>query len=341
MQKPLLESSEKGCGLMHPHQTLRVEMRFKNARLYNAILERTNNINTDLRDFRLQETIGPVAAFCEQHGLSKSDGQMIYKLLNLKLGPTLRKGGFGKYTVIIRPICVTLANLLDRDVEWLFPNELYAHAWPRMISKDIDGARFLSLREAPRSALLLPADQETNIIQAELRQQVRIALKTLTPREEKIMIRKFGLNGEPEQGLEEISEAFQVSRERIRQIEAKALRKLRHPLRARKLRPFISPAEWTTPEELPQQPDSPPPRIVASQPPRPRSPKRILEKNLIWRCTLTTTAEQLPNLNFENIMDFAPREAISPRKMHIRVHPIAQPGLILLIISGFADRWAI
>lgn len=327
---------------MQHNQTLRVEMRFKNARLYNAILERTANINTDIRDFRLQETLGPVVAFCEQHGLTKSDGQMIYKLLNLKLGPTRSKGGFGKYTVIIRPICVTLANLLDRDIEWLFPNELYAHAWPRMISKDIDGARFLSLREAPRTALLLPADQETNIIQAELRQQIRAALKTLTPREEKIIIRKFGLNGEPEQGLEEISNVFGVSRERIRQIEAKALRKLRHPSRTKRLRPFIGPSEWTIPAEPPEPlPILVPPHIVAPQPSRPRSTRRILEKNLIWRCTLTTTAEQLPSLNFQNIMDFAPREAISPRKMHVRVHHIAQPGLILLIISGVADRLVI
>jgi RNA polymerase primary sigma factor len=59
---------------------------------------------------------------------------------------------------------------------------------------------------------------------------------TLTPREEKIMKMRFGLEDGSEHTLEEVGLEFAVTRERIRQIEAKALRKLRHPLRSRKLR---------------------------------------------------------------------------------------------------------
>jgi RNA polymerase primary sigma factor len=64
-------------------------------------------------------------------------------------------------------------------------------------------------------------------------------LHTLTPREEKIMKMRFGLEDGSEHTLEEVGLEFAVTRERIRQIEAKALRKLRQPSRSRKLRLFL------------------------------------------------------------------------------------------------------
>jgi RNA polymerase primary sigma factor len=64
-------------------------------------------------------------------------------------------------------------------------------------------------------------------------------LHTLTPREEKIMKMRFGLEDGSEHTLEEVGLEFAVTRERIRQIEAKALRKLRQPSRSRKLRSFL------------------------------------------------------------------------------------------------------
>ena len=64
-------------------------------------------------------------------------------------------------------------------------------------------------------------------------------LKTLTPREEKVIKMRFGLDDGSEHTLEEVGQSFAVTRERIRQIEAKALRKLRHPSRSRKLRAFL------------------------------------------------------------------------------------------------------
>jgi RNA polymerase primary sigma factor len=66
-----------------------------------------------------------------------------------------------------------------------------------------------------------------------------LTLHTLTPREEKIMKMRFGLEDGSEHTLEEVGLEFAVTRERIRQIEAKALRKLRHPSRSRKLRSFL------------------------------------------------------------------------------------------------------
>jgi RNA polymerase primary sigma factor len=61
----------------------------------------------------------------------------------------------------------------------------------------------------------------------------------LTPREERVIKMRFGLEDGSEHTLEEVGQSFQVTRERIRQIEAKALRKLRHPLRSHKLRAFL------------------------------------------------------------------------------------------------------
>jgi RNA polymerase primary sigma factor len=69
-----------------------------------------------------------------------------------------------------------------------------------------------------------------------LREQTRQVLKTMTPREEQILRMRFGLDDGTEQTLEEVGRSFNVTRERIRQIESKALRRLRHPSRASKLR---------------------------------------------------------------------------------------------------------
>jgi RNA polymerase primary sigma factor len=64
-------------------------------------------------------------------------------------------------------------------------------------------------------------------------------LSTLTPREEKVLKMRFGIGERSNHTLEEVGQSFAVTRERIRQIEAKALRKLRHPSRSRKLRAFL------------------------------------------------------------------------------------------------------
>jgi len=77
------------------------------------------------------------------------------------------------------------------------------------------------------------------VINLNLREQTAQVLKTLTPREEKIIKMRFGLEDGSEHTLEEVGQNFAVTRERIRQIEAKALRKLRHPSRSHRLRTFL------------------------------------------------------------------------------------------------------
>jgi RNA polymerase primary sigma factor len=77
------------------------------------------------------------------------------------------------------------------------------------------------------------------VIKANLSEQTSRVLSTLTPREEKVLRMRFGIGEKSDHTLEEVGQDFEVTRERIRQIEAKALRKLRHPSRAKKLKSFV------------------------------------------------------------------------------------------------------
>src|SRR3989440_2892950 len=85
-------------------------------------------------------------------------------------------------------------------------------------------------------SMVSPAEAVINV---NLKDQTAQVLRTLTPREEKVVKMRFGLEDGSEHTLEEVGQSFAVTRERIRQIEAKALRKLRHPSRSRKLRAFM------------------------------------------------------------------------------------------------------
>ncbi len=81
-----------------------------------------------------------------------------------------------------------------------------------------------------------PADAASHLL---LKEQLRDVLSSLTPREEKVLSLRFGLEDGRPRTLEEVGKEFDVTRERIRQIEAKALRKLRHPSRSKKLKDFL------------------------------------------------------------------------------------------------------
>ncbi|HEY3124051.1 MAG TPA: RNA polymerase sigma factor RpoD [Thermoanaerobaculia bacterium] len=78
-----------------------------------------------------------------------------------------------------------------------------------------------------------------SVLVSNLQDQTRRVLKSLTPREEQVLKMRFGVGDGSEHTLEEVGRSFNVTRERIRQIESKALRKLRHPSRAKKLKPFL------------------------------------------------------------------------------------------------------
>ena len=88
----------------------------------------------------------------------------------------------------------------------------------------------------PDEDVLAPAEAATFTM---LREQLIDVLDSLTPREQKVLKLRFGLDDGRARTLEEVGKEFEVTRERIRQIEAKALRKLRHPSRSKKLKDFL------------------------------------------------------------------------------------------------------
>ena len=100
-----------------------------------------------------------------------------------------------------------------------------------LISYVFDSIDFIPDEDAP-----VPAEAASHTL---LKEQLSGVLKSLTPREEKVLRLRFGLEDGRPRTLEEVGKEFNVTRERIRQIEAKALRKLRHPSRSKKLRDFL------------------------------------------------------------------------------------------------------
>ena len=76
-------------------------------------------------------------------------------------------------------------------------------------------------------------------VRYDLQKQIGNSLNALTPREEKVLRKRFGIGESTDHTLEEVGQNFEVTRERIRQIEAKALRKLRHPSRSERLKNFV------------------------------------------------------------------------------------------------------
>lgn len=218
---------------MSPDAAVRVEVKFKNARLYSAICDaayQDKNYHTSLGQ-------GRVSAFCRFYEVSYD---LVSQLLLLRLSPILKRT---RHTY--RPICVTLSNILDIDCATLFPQALYAQSWPTRFSTDVPLATFVGLGAAKR--LTLPPSSFEAVANRELRELMTAAVATLTPRETRVITRRFGLDGQGEQTLEEVAQEHAVSRERIRQVEAKAMRKLRHPSRSRTLRPFASVVRDDTP----------------------------------------------------------------------------------------------
>jgi len=206
---------------------LRIEARFKNERLWQAIEER----------FRLAkgDSAGCVALAARTIGIAQT---ALSQLLNLQKSPySTHKNRGGEPLASTRQI----ADFFGENVEELFPQTLYGLALPKVVVKTVESATVLSLQEA-RSQHLLPAVDD-ELMRAEdttsLRQDLESAIRTLRPREEKLLRLRFGLDDGKERTLDECAEAFGVCPQRARQIEARALRLLRHPSRSRKLRSHI------------------------------------------------------------------------------------------------------
>ena len=184
------------------------------------------------RVLRAMEAVGcsSVSGLCRQMGL-KSPSSVVYDLVNFKTSPLCKNGQW-------RPTVVSMAEALDSSCEELFPEAgegllLESNVRYTTLGRD-DVARALGIAPEP----VLP---DETLTAKEDKAALEEALNTLTPREAAVLELRFGLKGQGEHTLEEAAQMFNVTRERIRQIESKALRKLRHPDRLKIIEGRTSP----------------------------------------------------------------------------------------------------
>jgi len=147
-----------------------------------------------------------------------------------------------------------VATALEKSTEYLFPDSLMTALQEGVFREritDLAEANVILLTEAVQARLLPQVatheevfeDAEDRIDIGIIREQIEKILPTLVPREEKVIRMRFGLDDDCPLTLEEVGREFGVNRERIRQIEAKALRKLRHPSRSKKLKSCLAEPE--------------------------------------------------------------------------------------------------
>lgn len=194
---------------------LRVEMRLKNSRLYNYI-------------YKNYKTVG---AFCEKNNLSPIT---ISGLLNLRY--SIRKKN-GNYTETVEKISIAC----ETYPEILFPDDIYGlDVTKKAIEIPVSN---LNLEQKEQMYLTMEQgyieEHENKILEENVKEKLQEVLGTLPPREQEVLKMRYGLGGGKVFTLQETGLYFNVTRERVREIEAKALRRLRHPKRNRKIRDYI------------------------------------------------------------------------------------------------------
>jgi len=196
---------------------LRLEIKIKNNLLYKKIMERYKSIN----DFAFSNNLHPSS---------------VGTLLNFKRSPIMKNkkrlgnvdGTGGMYRWI--STAIKLSNCLSCLPEDIFPDHLI-EARKNYYELEIESAKLVRNTE--------PKLLDDYIFEKDKKEVLLKVLSTLTPRERKILRMRFGLDGDGEKILPEIAKSFDITTVRVRQIEANAFRKLRHPSRSKKLRCFI------------------------------------------------------------------------------------------------------
>jgi RNA polymerase sigma factor (sigma-70 family) len=198
------------CGTAEGMKEYRLDLRIKN----NLIAQ------------RIQEAgYKTVAAFCRARGFSATS---LGGFLNLRKSPLDR---WGRWVPTVKRLAAELGVL---------PEELFT---PLQLERQLETNRAqIGVSEHDLAAITggnLPPALPSEILDAkELATEIERVLRTLTPRQAEVIRRRFGLLDGLEYSLQEIGEAFNVTRERVRQIEVLALRRLRHPWRCKNLKLF-------------------------------------------------------------------------------------------------------
>jgi RNA polymerase sigma factor (sigma-70 family) len=219
-------------------ERIRIEMRFKNAALFNALVARF----PPYRNRRNQRILHGFNHAAEAIGVSYGT---LLSFLNLSQCPWAANGE-------LRPPAEKVMLYLEVPAEELFPIRLYESKIPKALARELDVSNHLTMLEAQKQHLLPRSTEEMDMPLdgknlEECRSAIEDVLETLMPREQRMVRLRFGLEDGVEHSQEEIADQFAVCRGRVHQIMSKALRKLRHPARARKLRVFLGDA---TPDEI-------------------------------------------------------------------------------------------
>ena len=157
----------------------------------------------------------------------------LYDLINLKSPPIGVEGEFSKTAKELMEALGACPT--DLWTEEQLTLTLKKNSQQKNLSKE---ALRVALRSDARSLIGLDYPEQ-GVAEKETVQAVHEAIESLTPREAQVLALRFGLGNENEHSLEETGEKFNINRERIRQIEARALRKMRHPSRSEKLRTLL------------------------------------------------------------------------------------------------------
>lgn len=156
----------------------------------------------------------------------------LYGLINLKAAPITNDGEFSKVSKQLMEVLGACPT--DLWTEEQLTLTLRTNSVERQLSKE---ALQEALQSNARSLVGLPYDE---VIEKEEVEIVKDVLDSLTPREAQVLSMRFGIGNEDESSLEEIGKHLGFTKERIRQIEARALHKMRHPSRSDKLKEFLN-----------------------------------------------------------------------------------------------------
>lgn len=190
-----------------------------------------------VRNNRLKERREALGMTQPEFALAANVSLTAYRELEaLRRSPQMHGDGCWRW----RDIALQLARFHCVEPEELFPPAVLKVETP-VASRRVNGDDLFPLLSAHQQQLI--EGPEVAQERTELGEKLRRALAELRPRDAEVLRRRFGLDGGEEQTLEQIGAEFELSRDRIRQIEARALRTLRHPSRAEPLRAFHSDAE--------------------------------------------------------------------------------------------------
>ncbi len=185
---------------------------------------------------------GSVKALADHIGVNAAT---LSNWINLKSTPGRRKGYKSGESVYLKPkvetavarlcaVCKCSANDLFPD--WLDNQKLKAVPTRVEVTQEVSRSQIESAVADP--VAMLPAPEDV-ILHSELVDRIDEVLKTIPSRERLILQMRYGLNGEEPKNLTEVANFFKVTRERVKQIEMRALRKLQHPVRARQFESFL------------------------------------------------------------------------------------------------------